>query len=234
MEGIDMGKLPEYTVYRTKRKSIRLVLRTNGTFAVYCPKRTPVYEIEEFFKKHANTLREKHNLKEDPLFEKVNGFDTLPYLGERRRILYSASAKSLSYENGTFIAHAGIDNTNLRSQYLEILRTAAKDYLPKLTKAYAEHYEFKYSSVRIKAMGSRFGSCSAKGNLNYSIALMACDEDFIRYVVLHELCHTVHMNHSAAFHTLLEKVCPNHKSVCERGKLQYSAFTRAVIYRPCP
>ena len=229
-----MGKIPEYTVYRSKRKSIRLVLRTNGTFAVYCPKRTPIYKIEEFLIKHADTLREKHNTKADPLFATVDGFDTLPYLGERRRILYSASAKSLSYENGNFIAPAGIDNTNLRSQYLEILRAAAKDYLPKLTKAYAEHYGFKYSSVRMKAMGSRFGSCSAKGNINYSIALMTCDEAFIGYVVLHELCHTVHMNHSADFHALLENVCPDHKAVSERGKRLYSALTRAIIYRPCP
>ena len=225
--------LPEYTVYRGKRKNIRLVLRTNGTFAVYCPKRTSIYEIEEFLKQHADTLRQKHNAKPDPLFKVINGFDTLPYMGVRRQIEYSDTVCALTYIDGVFIAPKECDKSVLRKKYLDFLRAAAKEYLPDITKSYANRHSFKYSSLRIKAIGSRVGSCSSKGNINLSLALMACDPEFISYVVLHELCHTVHMNHSSAFYALLDRVCPNHRAISERGKREYSALTRAVIYRPC-
>lgn len=226
-----MEKLPKYSVYRGKRNSIRLVMRINGTLAVYCPTRCPVREIEETVKKHYDELRQKHNSRTDHLIINENGTDKVLFLGKRYPIEHS-DVKRMFFDNGRFVAPLDSDNT--REAYLKLLKNAAKEYLPPIIKALGDKHGFTFSSVRIKTSGSRFGSCSSKGNINFSLALMACDEDFIRYVILHELCHTVHMNHSESFHALLEKVYPNHKAVSAEGKRRYSALVRAITYRRCP
>lgn len=58
---------------------------------------------------------------------------------------------------------------------------------------------------------SRWGSCSAKGNLNFNCLLMLCPEEVRDYVVVHELCHRKELNHSPAFWSLVECVLPGYK-----------------------
>ena len=227
-----MESLPKYTVYRSKRKSIRLVLRTNGTFAVYCPLRCSKQQIEEMVARNYKILIDKRNNTPDHLFSTENNAETLPFLAKRYPIMYTETTK-FSFNGECFSAPIGCDKETIRASYGEILRKVAKNNLPRLTAELASEHGFKYNSVRIKAASSRFGSCSAKGNINLALALMACDTDFIQFVILHELCHTVHMNHSAQFYSLLQKVCPNHKELNERGKKLYSSLIKAINYRPC-
>lgn len=228
-----MESLPKYTVYRSKRSNVKIVLRSNGTLAVYCPKRCPKREIEELVAKNYEKLAARHNSKADALFVFENGAETLPYLGRRFPIEYIES-NVFAFDGMRFTAPIGAQRQALRVAYLEMMRKAAKKNLPSTVAALAQKHGFNYSSVRIKATSSRFGSCSSKGNVNLSLALMACDYEFIEYVILHELCHTVHMNHSADFYSLLGKVCPMHREICARGKAEYSNLVRAVTYRPCP
>ena len=229
-----MEGTPKYTVYRTKRKNIRMVLRANGTLSVYCPKRCSVSEIEAMVSKNYARLSKLHNEKADKLFtDATNRSFSLPYLGKRYPITYG-NTKKLCFNGEMFIAKDGCDRETLRCEYVELLRSAAKKALPQLLKSYADAHGFEYSSVRIKSTSSRYGSCSAKKNINLSLALMACDRDFIRFVILHELCHTVHMNHGESFYLLLEKVCPDHKALNNIGKKLYSGITSYINYRPCP
>jgi predicted metal-dependent hydrolase len=69
----------------------------------------------------------------------------------------------------------------------------------------AEH-GFRYGAVRVKATRNRWGSCTVRDDINLSISLAALPAHLAEYVVLHELCHTVHKNHSARFHALLDSV----------------------------
>ena len=68
---------------------------------------------------------------------------------------------------------------------------------------------FVYSGVKIRKSRSRWGSCSSKKTISLSLYLMVLPDHLIEYVLLHELCHTVHLNHSAAFWNLLNKYTDN-------------------------
>ncbi|MDR1681831.1 MAG: M48 family metallopeptidase [Candidatus Symbiothrix sp.] len=85
------------------------------------------------------------------------------------------------------------------------LRTQARAFLPERLKSLAETHHFQYQSIKITKSKTRWGSCSSKKNINLSLYLMLLPLHLIDYVLLHELCHTVEMNHSPAFWDLLNR-----------------------------
>ncbi len=89
---------------------------------------------------------------------------------------------------------------------IAMLRYEAKKRLPNIVKEIADANGFKYSSVKINSAKTRWGSCSSKGSLNFSLFLMLMPLHLIRSVVVHELCHTKHMNHGESFWALFDKV----------------------------
>lgn len=93
------------------------------------------------------------------------------------------------------------------------LHKEAKDYLPAKVENLAQEFGFSYNEVYCKNLKSRWGSCSIRNNINLNIQLMRMPEELIDYVVLHELCHTVHKNHSKRFWNKLDSVIPNAKSI---------------------
>ena len=98
----------------------------------------------------------------------------------------------------------------------EALRIEAKQFLPARVNELASKYNFNYNKVFIKNIKSRWGSCSKKGNVNFSLHLMLLPIELIEYVILHELVHTIEHNHSKNFWARLDKICGNAKSVDRR------------------
>jgi predicted metal-dependent hydrolase len=98
-----------------------------------------------------------------------------------------------------------------REKVTEDLRKRAKAYLPGRTAELASLHGFGYRRVCIRASRSRWGSCSAVNNINLSLFLMQLPSHLIDYVILHELVHTVHKNHSAEFWERLERHAGNAK-----------------------
>lgn len=93
------------------------------------------------------------------------------------------------------------------------LRIEAKEYLPIRVDQLAREFGFSYNQVYCKNLKSRWGSCSVRNNINLNIHLMRLPDEFIDYVILHELCHTVHKNHSKRFWDKLESVFSGSKLV---------------------
>ena len=91
------------------------------------------------------------------------------------------------------------------------LADKALEIIPKRVEYYAEIMGVSYGRIAIRNQVSRWGSCSAKGNLNFNCLLMLCPIEVLDYVVVHELCHIREMNHSRKFWSLVERFCPEHK-----------------------
>jgi len=78
--------------------------------------------------------------------------------------------------------------------------------LPQRVKELAQRYGFEYATVELKDFKSRWGSCSNKKDIQLNVQLMRLPKHLVDHVILHELCHTIEMNHGPKFHLLLNKV----------------------------
>lgn len=96
-------------------------------------------------------------------------------------------------------------------QEIEALRRRAKEYLPPRVAYYAAQMGVTPTALRITSARTRYGSCSGKNSINFSLYLMEKSDRAIDYVVVHELAHIKQHNHSPAFYKEIEKILPDYK-----------------------
>lgn len=98
----------------------------------------------------------------------------------------------------------------LSEKEMKILVKEAGRYIPGRVDYYARIIGVTYNKVSVKKVHSRWGSCSSEGNLNFNCMLMLCPKEVIDSVIVHELCHRIHMNHSKEFYECVLKFCPDY------------------------
>lgn len=94
---------------------------------------------------------------------------------------------------------------------IEEMAEEALAVIPPKVKEYAAVLGVNYGRITIRNQRSRWGSCSAKGNLNFNCLLVKAPERVCDYVIVHELCHRLEMNHSERFWKQVESVLPDYR-----------------------
>lgn len=94
---------------------------------------------------------------------------------------------------------------NIERSYDTFYKELAKEYLPKRVKHFEMKMNLRCKAIRYRKMKRRWGSCSSEGIITFNTNLMKRDKQFIDEVVVHELAHLVHFNHSKAFHQLVSR-----------------------------
>lgn len=124
--------------------------------------------------------------------------------------LYQAYLRQSSKEDVSQLRQE--EKSDPRLIYLEKkYRQAAKQYIYERVEYYLPLTGGHYSSIRIGDQKTRWGSCSSNKTLSFSWRLMLAPPRVLDYVVVHELCHLTHMNHSKEFWTLVASVDPDYK-----------------------
>ncbi len=103
----------------------------------------------------------------------------------------------------------------------KVIRNSARDYIPATIKRLAKEHGFHYTSLRLSSARTRWGSCSGKNGISLSIFIMLLPEHLREFIILHELCHTHHHNHSEAFHALLDSIVGGKEKALNRELKAY-------------
>ena len=148
----------------------------------------------------ALSVKDEKLIVKAPFFTPKSKIDELVY---SHREWIAKSIEKQRIKNARF---AGLTDDQIKE-----LKRCAKIILTHKTQHYANIMGLKYGRITITSAKTRFGSCSGEGNISYSYRLMLYPEEAIDYVVVHELSHLVHMNHSADFYKLVESVLPDYK-----------------------
>ena len=117
----------------------------------------------------------------------------------------------------------------LTPEDIRALAQRAGEVIPHRVAHYAPLVGVSYGRITIRAQKTRWGSCSAKGNLNFNCLLMLAPPEVLDSVVVHELCHRKEMDHSDSFYREVLRVCPDywerHRWLKENGGLLIRRMT---------
>ncbi len=139
---------------------------------------------------------------------------------ERARVRVTSDAIILRLPASADIADA--ENQELINKGVtEALRREARELLPSMVEVVSRRTGLNYRSVAIRATRSKWGSCSSRNDLSLSVYLMLLPDHLIEYIIVHELCHTVHRNHSAEFHSLVDHHLGGREKEFNRELKQY-------------
>lgn len=218
----EFGKI---TVRRNAQaRHIRIRVAPNGSLRVSAPLYTPTFLIKRMIASSRNELRAMLE-STTPQLSYENGST----IGKSHSLLIREGSSLqverhglqiiVSLPRGADIDHQDVQAL-LREQIIAALRREAKGYLPKRLKYLADKYGFSYKKVRFSHAGSRWGSCSSTGTISLNIALMKLPFELIDYVIIHELAHTRHMDHSPEFWGVVAEYDPSYKAHRSRLKLE--------------
>lgn len=118
---------------------------------------------------------------------------------------------------------AGVLSPEDIKRLAESMRSALEKKLP----VYATRLGVTYNRVTIRAQKTKWGSCTREGNLNFNCLLMLAPEEVLDYVIVHELCHRKHMDHSKEFWADVERLDP----CCREHKKWLREYGPALMMR---
>lgn len=146
---------------------------------------------------------------------------TIPWLGSLKEaeLFFSKNRRKLIPILQQMKKQEESKKESIKPEELILLREKAEEYLPEKLKELAKKYGFEYKLCKIGKSRTQWGSCSSSGTIRLSFYIMLLPENLILYVLLHELCHTVHHNHGKLFWKLLDD-CTNEKAKQLRKELR--------------
>lgn len=116
----------------------------------------------------------------------------------------------------------------LSADDIKAIKKKAKNLIPQRVEYYASLNGISYKRIAIRLQKSRWGSCSREGNLNFNCLLVLMPLEILDSVVVHELCHRKHMNHSKAFYDEVIKMFPDYKRCDKWLKQNGGAYFKRV------
>lgn len=212
----------QYQLIRSKRKSIAISFDRDGNLVVKAPSWVNLKEIEAFVVSKQEWIMataarlERAKQKAAAQRPRLESGDILKFLGENRVLTVIREERSRAkvkcvMERLLLWVPYEADYEYKRAQLEKWYRKQALLVFTQKAEEYAEILGVSFAEIHIKDQRSRWGSCSGRRNLNFNWRLIMAPEPVCDYVIVHELCHLKHMDHSAAFWRLVESVCPYYK-----------------------
>ena len=216
------GETVSYLLQKKKIKNIYLRVRSDGTVYVTAPTRTPEEFLDTFVSSRVDFIRRvrEKTAKErekNPILHSFHDGDTFFLLGEKKTIFLKEKRTGFDYDGSslTLFVRDKTDETQIKKQWERFMTEKCGEIFPIVTermKRKIPDYPWPKIKIRIRVMKSRWGSCMPKkAAVTLNRRLIEAPDTCIEYVVLHELCHFIHPDHSSRFHALMTVLMPDWK-----------------------
>jgi predicted metal-dependent hydrolase len=255
------GFLPPYSVRVSERaQNARLVMTAERGLEIVVPRRFDRRRIPELLLAKQEWIARasrrmeatRHELAANP--PRLPAVVVLPFTGEERRVEYrppslgawgtvatgtslvSKGASAREHRDGRLVVTGVADDVAACQKALRLwLRRKARTVLVSRLEELSREHGLRYQRVTIRQQRSRWGSCSQRGSISLNASLLFLPPALVDYVLLHELCHTVELNHSARFWTLLgyhDPACKAHRRALRRIRASLPAWVDHDLGEP--
>ena len=203
-------------VIRTKRKKTVSIRVFNGLVQAVVPEQLSDIRVTELIQKSTPWILRKLSKESQAsvfLPKKYISGEAFPYLGRhyRLKVLFGDNDKvRLLHGNLEVSVSKGSKESDIRNALSDWYECHALKKLIEKTKKYAGIIGIFPNSISVKNYKSRWGSCSSKGDISYNWRIILAPPQIVNYVVVHELCHLRHMNHSSAYWESVKQVFPDY------------------------
>lgn len=216
---VEIPEIGQITLYKRRgNRSLRLSVSADGEIRVSLPSWVPYKAGEQFARSKADWIAAHRQ-------PKTEGLKHGQAIGKAHRLHFEPSAMATRVstrlnQNRIHITHPPAYQTlhpevqkAAQTASIRALRKEAEQLLPQRLRDLARQTGYTYSSVGVKQLKSRWGSCSAKQEIVLNLFLMQLPWHLIDYVILHELAHTKVMRHGPPFWRELERHVPRARAL---------------------
>lgn len=197
-----------YELRRSNRRTLALTLDRQGRLIAHAPLRMPLRTIEAFILEKQDWIARKRQ-ELSAAGSRMSGFSLeeggcIPYLGGRVRISYDSVRRATMQDGVLTLPRTG----RPAQQVLNWLAEQARRELPSYVEKWSKRMNIYPTALSFGYAKARYGSMTSDGRMRLNMALMHFPPQYIDYVVVHELAHRVHPDHSPAFHAYVESMLP--------------------------
>lgn len=207
----------ECEILRCKRKTLGIYI-SHKKVTVRCPFVARKSEVIEFIESNREWIENRlyeESIRDRELLRIENG-KTIFYRARELTIVFKEGRHKRVLISGSDFVIQGHKLTPAKAekQVEEFLTKKAEDYIIPRAMGLAKHLgvDGKIKQIKLRKTKTKWGHCTSTGIVQYNWMIMLAPYSIIDYMITHEICHLVHMDHSRRFWNLVESFCPNHKS----------------------
>jgi predicted metal-dependent hydrolase len=219
MKSLTINGLEITLVSRPRRKTIAISIKDNQV-SLLMPSGAPTAIAEGFVRQKMLWIQKKLAEPKRSATPKATIYKEgvqLCFLGEHYSLKLNQSAQTVTISlNAPYIELFGrvskLSNSGIKNKLTDWYKLMANQYLQERTQQLAKRTGLQPKAVEVKTYKARWGSCKINGDIQFNWKLIMAPPAMIDYVIIHELCHLAHHNHSAEFWHLVAHFSPNYKS----------------------
>lgn len=202
----------QVNIIRSARRTISMHIESDGSLLVKAPIFMTRWEINRFINKHTAWIEKKRAILREhvPAKRKFITGDEFLYLG-KKYTLTIGDYKNISATDGKLLFPIALEfriQKEIQTWYVR----QAKEIITKQVEDYAKLMNTEFVNISFSDTSSKWGSCTPDNRLQFNWRLIMSSILVINYVVVHELAHTIHKNHSPAFWSMVGRFNPSYRT----------------------
>lgn len=204
----------EYKIIQGNRKNYSMTVSEDGKLIVKTPYFYSKKIIEKFIKDKekwiSNQISKISNQRKNSI--KIIKGEKLPYLGVLYPLVIEERySEKVLFQNAFYIGD--LNRISIKKAFIKFYKMKARDLLEIKLMTWSNNININYKKFRLSSAKTRWGSCSSNGTISLNFKLIMMSPEIIDYVIVHELCHIVHPNHSKSFWELVQSYIPDYRRI---------------------